>query len=102
MNKYGSCYDCKYRGTIPGSCHSRCNLIQEAANSAGEPEQGPRLEMLIALGSATLGNADTGEELIKLDPHGVANGWAAWPVDFDPVWVNECPFFTIKSKKEGE
>lgn len=27
---------------------------------------------------------------VRLNPHGVKNGWANHPMDFDPVWVEEC------------
>jgi len=34
---------------------------------------------------------------VKLDSHGVKNGWAWWPLNFDPIWVNECKGFKEKS-----
>jgi hypothetical protein len=66
----------------------------ESAKSVNDESIGRLLELELAIGAKTIGNKDTGEELVKLDPHGVAKGWAAWPIDFDPVWVNECAFFT--------
>lgn len=90
------CYKCKYRENLPGSAHSRCNVILESARAVNDEETGRQLEFAISVGAMTIGNEETGEELVKLDPHGVAKGWAAWPIDFDPTWVNECPFFTQK------
>jgi hypothetical protein len=26
-------------------------------------------------------------ELVTLNPHGVNNGWAMWPFEFDPCWI---------------
>ncbi len=43
------------------------------------------------------------ESAIKLNPHGVKNGWANWPIDFDPIWVDECLFHeSLQSKEKTE
>jgi hypothetical protein len=34
-------------------------------------------------------------------PHGVRNGWFVWPVNFDPVWLEHCEGFQIKSTEEA-
>ena len=94
MRKEESCYACKHRGDLPGSAHSRCNVLRETGS-----EIVSTLEMLIGIGEASISNKNTGESLVKLNPHGVKNGWAAWPINFDPVWVDECQFFL---KKEGK
>lgn len=28
--------------------------------------------------------------------HGIKNGWFFWPLDFDPIWVNECDGYEEK------
>lgn len=28
--------------------------------------------------------------VVVLNPHGVKHGWANWPFNFDPVWVDIC------------
>ena len=30
--------------------------------------------------------------VVILNPHGVINGWAAWPFNFDQIWVSFCLF----------
>lgn len=85
-----SCYNCKYRGSVPGSAHSRCNLIKEidSTNSV-------ILEELFLTGKLSFtfkNDAGIEENAIKLNPHGVKNGWAYWPLDFDPIWVESCKF----------
>jgi hypothetical protein len=32
------------------------------------------------------------------NPHGIKNGWFAWPFNFDPVWLESCNGF---EEKEG-
>ena len=27
---------------------------------------------------------------VKMNPHGVQNGWGCWPIDYDPIWVESC------------
>ena len=33
---------------------------------------------------------------IKLNLHGLRNGWANWPHNFDPVWLDACEGFTSR------
>ena len=58
------------------------------------------LEMLLATRQVFLTNKETGDNLVELDEHGVENGWANWPLDFDPTWVKYCAFFN-EEEKEG-
>jgi hypothetical protein len=85
------CYSCKFRGTVPGSTHSRCNAIIETVS---DKAKGSELEMLLATHQVEL-QAD-GKPIVNLDPHGVKSGWANWPLDFDPTWVSECLWFSSK------
>jgi hypothetical protein len=91
-----NCYNCKFKGTVPGSAHSRCNAIRESLSNESESS---RLEMLLAgnLVSMTISEGDAkGEPIVKLNEHGVKNGWACWPLDFDPIWVDDCKFYKEK------
>lgn len=83
------CYKCKYRGTVPGSVHSSCSVIRDT-----NKEKSFELEMLLASGQYRLTLNDTNDDVVKLNEHGVKNGWASWPIDFDPVWVESCLFYT--------
>jgi hypothetical protein len=84
------CYNCKFRGTVAGSAHSSCNVIR----SSGD-EKSRELELLLAAGSVRLTDGED-NPMVKLNPHGIKNGWAMWPLDFDPVWVDDCKFFNQK------
>jgi hypothetical protein len=33
-------------------------------------------------------------------PHGICNGWFIWPINFDPVWLENCDGFESKEAKE--
>lgn len=58
-----NCYSCGYRGTLPGSVHSRCKFNWSKG----------------------------GLSMPRGKAHGIQNGWWIFPVNFDPIWmVGEC------------
>lgn len=87
------CINCKHRGTVPGSHHSSCNLI------GGELATKTLMALRYLKGERIHIRDSTGKEtpLIEIDSHGVKNGWANWPIDFDPIWVSNCIGFTSKT-----
>ena len=58
------CIICKYARSLPGDCHLSCVA--------------PFTRQTIP---------------VKINPHGLANGWANWPLNFDPGWIDECTAF---------
>jgi len=88
MKKEFDCYKCKYRGTMPGDAHSRCN----------HPKVKQDDSMFGALADLLGGkNEEARQELnIKGDPHGIHSGWFMWPANFDPVWLRNCDGFEPK------
>jgi hypothetical protein len=39
---------------------------------------------------------------IKLNPHGVKHGWANWPWNYDPIWIeSDCLGFTAKEEEKA-
>lgn len=78
--KKNDCYQCPYRRKLQHSAHSACKVLD------GEFA----LAFSISVSSGEIKAIDSPEgQLLKFDPHGVANGWCIWPINFDPVWV-EC------------
>ena len=74
------CYSCKFRGTVPGSAHSMCNISPDTS----------------MVDSLLVGMTGTDGVTVKGNPHGVKNGWFMWPVDFDPVWLENCEGYENK------
>ena len=35
---------------------------------------------------------------VELNPTGVRGGWAAWPINFCPVWIDSCDGFSDNPK----
>jgi hypothetical protein len=90
-----NCYNCQYRGNLPGSAHSSCNGLRSLANDPNDAGL-VLLETKLSLGmvSMKIGN----DPIVEINPHGRSNGWAMWPLDFDPIWVSDCKIF--KEKEE--
>ena len=79
------CYECKYRGTIPGDAHSCCKHpeVKQDDNPFGalvEMLQGKNVEAMAKLG-------------IEGHPQGIKAGWFMWPANFDPTWLVNCNGF---------
>ena len=94
MNK-PNCYKCKHRRGVPGDAHSACHH-PDAQSIHANP---------LAMLAGIMGGAifDMNNTLgVKGKPHGIRNGWFAWPVNFDPVWLEKCNGFTAKEKEGNE
>lgn len=72
MSDKPNCYECEHRGTLQGDVHSKC--VNPVTNESS-PDR-------------LLG--------IRLHPTGVAGGWALWPYNFDPRWLEACNGFSQK------
>ena len=88
------CYRCRHRGTLVRDCHSKCShpATEESHNEASLMAEMGRLtsksklpEMMIGLGSLTV--------RVRFAAQGVEGGWAHWPTNFDPIWLEWCTGF---------
>lgn len=98
MSKKLNCYDCKFRGRVPGSAHSSCK------HPAVTGEKEDPLAELFALGGYPVGILmDAAVKLdIQANAHGVRSGWFAWPYNFDPVWLENCNGFEAREVSKDE
>ena len=89
-----NCYECKYRGSIPGDAHSCCNhpKVKQDSNPFG------------ALVDMLRGKSmQAAKELnIKGNSIGIRGGWFMWPANFDPTWLENCDGFSLKEKMESD
>ena len=92
MNKPADCYKCKYRGTVPGSCHSSC-LHPKVKNIHSNP-----LAVLAGIMGGAIFDMDNTLN-VKGKQRGIEKGWFAWPINFDPIWLQSCDGFTAKEKE---
>lgn len=93
-----NCYDCRHHGTIPGDAHISCNHPKnKSSDFFGDP-----LNEVLAI-FASVGRADplvspTAANMgITINAHGLGHGWANWPWNFDPIWIDTCNCFEEKS-----
>jgi len=83
--KNPKCYECIYRGNVPGDAHSCCNY---PGNLTG---------MLDFLDETNWLNAK--KLKIEANPTGIENEFFHWPVNYDPRWITNCNGF--KEKKHA-
>lgn len=88
-----NCYECRYRGTLAGSAHSRCDhpSVKQDSNDFGA--------FVDMIGGK---NKEAAKKLnIKGAAQGIRRGWFMWPANFDPVWLESCNgFLAIKVKEK--
>ena len=83
-----NCYKCKHRGTVYGDAHSCCKY---PTNKTGFFDFFAKV------------NVKNAQKLnIKADRYGVEMGWFMWPVNFDPVWLENCDGFEVKKTLKEE
>jgi len=93
--KKPNCYDCKWRGEVAGSAHSSCKHPK-----CGKLEDNPLLSIMSIIGAVRGGLPPMKTGLkVKFNQHGIDSGWANHPLNFDPVWLEECDGFEKKNKK---
>jgi hypothetical protein len=91
-----NCYNCKWRGNVPGDAHSCCKHPNNE-ESLNDPMMA-LMAIFASVQRVSPVRADTGLK-VKGNPHGIKNGWFNWPFNFDPVWLDECDGFTNKEEK---
>ena len=98
MNKEKpDCYECKWRGNIPGDAHSCCN--HPSIKSAHDNPMAEMIGMFASVGRMPPIMVGSPELNIKGNPHGMAHGWFNFPFNFDPVWLESCDGFEQKAGK---
>ena len=92
------CHNCKFSAPVPGSSHHcECKAIDNHAAFANlTVTETLSLKLMLLSGRAAIQNTVTKEKQIKINEHGKKNGWADWPLAFDPIWVESCIFFDKK------
>ena len=98
MTDKPNCYQCIYRGEVPGSAHSCCEHPQ--VSGGNDPLIGA-LAILASVGRIGPVVDQGGAEAlnIRANPHGIRRGWFNWPYNFDPTWLESCDGFTPRAEK---
>lgn len=78
------CYECKYRGTIPGDRHSKCQHPEVNKTGIDDCFMG-------GLAEAYLGKANPAKRAL-----GIKGGGPTWPANFNPIFLTACLGFTAK------
>ena len=86
-----NCYECKYRGDVPGSAHSCCNhpSLKKIKNNSALS----MMAIFASVGRAKPMLYDNKELNIKANERGIKKGWFNFPWNFDPIWLENCDGF---------
>lgn len=84
MSDKPNCYACKHRRDVPGDAHSQCVHPHVA---------GTGLEVMAMCVITKKGGVIVNDVTVRGNPHGINEGWFCWPLNFDPVWLEECTGF---------
>lgn len=89
-----NCYQCQYRGEVPGDTHSKCvhPVFEKIVDSS--------LGQLSSLMGKRAGSMqlEAGGCKVVGDKHGIKQGWFNHPFNFDPIWLVSCEGFKPKDK----
>ena len=94
MSKRPDCYECQYRGSVAGSCHSSCT--HPAFEHLLKDPKAQVLGMFAQVGRIAPIQAQSEGITVKGNPRGIAHGWFNHPFNFDPLWLEECTGFKVK------
>ncbi|MFH1740951.1 MAG: hypothetical protein ABIH23_18265 [bacterium] len=92
MNK-PNCYECKYRGSVPGDAHSCCRHPE--AKAAHDDPMSALFAIFASVGRTDpqIGAVAAAKLGIKAQRYGIVSGWFNWPWSYDPVWLTSCNGF---------
>lgn len=93
-----NCHECIYVSQVAGSTHKSCSTLEKLSLDKNIILE---ISFLLLLGKIELTYVNDEEKrvpIIEIDEYGKKQGWANWPLDFDPIWVKKCGFFLSKKQ----
>lgn len=101
MSDKPNCYECKWRGTIPGTAHSCCK--HPASGTDGVDAFGGMMAMFASVGRVPPVIGAKAAALLDVTGNlrGIRSGWFNWPFHFDPTWLETCNGYTPKGGDEN-
>ena len=80
-----NCNTCRFKQNLGYTHHIACSVLKQSKD--------PGLEVVAMQAVLLTGNCGS---YVRMNPHGVKNGWATWPLNFDTIWVEECKLYMEK------
>lgn len=81
MESKNKCYNCAYRGSIPGDAHSSCN------NPLIKGEDRIKISMLSLHDPSYFNKILQMNFNFQVSHHAIMSGYFCFPSNFDPVWI---------------
>ena len=92
--KKPNCYDCKWKGNVPGSAHICCE--HPAFQKAHDDPAVALLSIFASVQRVPPMQAHVEGITVKGNEHGIKSGWFNHPWNFDPTWLESCDGFEVK------
>lgn len=88
-----NCYECKHRRPLAGNAHSKC--MHPVINFMWGSTAGVLISLIGGVPPIIPTVKLNGDDVpvVQFNQHGIKNGWASWPFNFDPVWLEFCVFW---------
>lgn len=96
-----NCYQCAHSASIPGNEHIKC--VHPINKAAHENNLAVLFGLLAGIGRTEPIVCPTTKLLgVVINPVGIQRGWANWPWNFDPTWIEKCNGYTQKVEADGQ
>ena len=98
--KETNCFTCIHRGTVCGSAHSSCKVFDGKETlkftTSLNSMKASMFQHTTNFSELVLTFEGRDEQIPVQDwhEHGIRNGWALFPENFDPVWLKYCLFYS--------
>lgn len=95
MSEKHDCSKCKFNGGItPGSGHHiKCDFPEYFTKDSLTPLLS--MAQVVRQHKSPFSKGDIITP--RFNGHGIRNGWCDWPLQFDPIWVEECLLYEPKT-----
>ncbi len=90
MNMSNACLTCKHRGSVPNSRHSSCKHPQAQAILS---RSGDLLVLMNGIVNERRIPYFYSNFKVELRDEAFLEGWASWPINFDPIWLEACTVY---------
>ena len=84
LNGNRHCHTCQHHKPVPDTDNCACNHPWLDSKNTAMAQL-----MVQKMGECKMVNEGV-EFFVKINQQGIDSGAANWPIDFDPVWLEEC------------
>lgn len=95
MEYIPKCRECRHHSRLIGNSHIVC---KHPSLKALHDLQFASIAGIIGGFAPVIPTIDLNGDtipIVKFNEYGVDKGWASWPYNYDPIWIEFCLFWTV-------